>query len=684
MSFSGFHFFADANSQAANPVNYIHAQSTGAYGPVIPAAGTSDDYRVTSLHTATFDPTAYAPCNAILCVQRVDALRVNIVLKPLVQPALNFAPVKYIVYKGVLASSLISGTDVAPAANNDLTAMLHAIQAKKNISAGTTATAPAEALGIGLAATAGADFADTAPIDNLFYRTGVAFQLPVVKGGATIGQFDKAGFGIEILMEGLGFHHALKTARQIETLISVPSLQGGETAGQLFDHWHAKEQILGYMDPCAFYGSMFAAGVLARTSTATEFAEKKGAGLYQDVLFPFANRNTAYLDIRNEHNFSFNYFRNYGTTIRLSTKTAPVDYYAGGWPILTLTAADLTAGNTTKARNAFGLQLPVGDNPKPLVFVSQGYRAINQKGTAFPPELKNAERFFDAFGNPTAGYTTSKGASGVNSLTLAVPNVTGLGAATPVSCYIRLKYLKQEQGTTTVATVVQAANYLDNLIWPLDLNILLDSPGPILSSIFPESVYLNALAEPGLQFDAVADLGIARDSANTSFLVIPTDVRQCARKGTQLVVLSSEASDFPGYYPNFIALKYPAERVLKGSLALPGTVPVARFASDRPEERFAAPSFDKLCVIVVPNSTYAYWQSQVASGTVLDGRFRTYLGIRNLQTLTDTLGAKYTSFELVLRGFALDASGTDYEVREISADPAGGNAALTVYADAGP
>lgn len=90
MPFSGFYFFTDANSQAANPVDYIHARSAGAYGPVSPGSGTTDDYRVTNLHTATFNPTAYATCNAILCVQRVDSLRVNIVLKPLVQPALNF------------------------------------------------------------------------------------------------------------------------------------------------------------------------------------------------------------------------------------------------------------------------------------------------------------------------------------------------------------------------------------------------------------------------------------------------------------------------------------------------------------------------------------------------------------------------------------------------------------------
>lgn len=299
----------------------------------------------------------------------------------------------------MLASSLISGSDVAAAANNDLSAMLWAIQAKKNASAGTNATAPAEALGLGLDAAAGADFADTAPIDNLFYRTGVAFQLPVAKGGASIGLFDKAGFGIEVLMEGLAFRHTLKTARQIETLISVPSLQGGENAGQLFDHWHAKEQILGYMDPCAFYGSMFAAGVKARTSTATEFTEKKGAGLYQDVLFPFPNKNTAYLDIRNEHGDSFDYLRNYGRWIKLgfgAAAPAALDYYAGKWPILPLNPASYPVANTARARNDFTLQLPTGDNEWPLLFVSQGYRDINRKGNGLPAEALGPDRLAEA------------------------------------------------------------------------------------------------------------------------------------------------------------------------------------------------------------------------------------------------------------------------------------------------
>jgi hypothetical protein len=71
-----FFFFIDANQQASSPSAYINGQAAaGAYGPVVPpTTANTDEYRVTSLHSATgFDPTAYAACDAQICVQRVDA-----------------------------------------------------------------------------------------------------------------------------------------------------------------------------------------------------------------------------------------------------------------------------------------------------------------------------------------------------------------------------------------------------------------------------------------------------------------------------------------------------------------------------------------------------------------------------------------------------------------------------------
>jgi hypothetical protein len=689
MAANNYYFFTDTN--------LLVAQTTGAYGPIAKAALTDpDDYRVTSLHTASSNPTAYAACDAIVCVQRgPNTALVNIILKPLVQPALNFAPVRYIIYKGILASSLIdgNGTDVAASANNDLTKAIWDVQAKKNASASTpNATPPLEALGVGLTAASPTipndPFVDAQPIDNLFYRTGVSFQLPVVKGGWAIGQFDQTGFGMEVLMDGLAFHHPLSLARQVESTISVPALATGATDAQIFDHWNAKEQILGFMDPCAFYGSFFRAGLQAKTSSNTPFATKSGNPLYQDVLFKFANRNTAYLDIRNEHNFSLNYFKNYGTTTNATTDikigNTAVDYYVSKWPLLTLTASNFQNNNTTKARNSFAIQLPVGDNPKPLVYVSQGYRDINTKGTGFPAELKSAERFFADFKTaPVGGYTVTKSTSGTSSLIFAVPNVTGQTATIPVSCYTRLKYLKQQQGTAAVSTAIQSENYLSNLFYPLDLGILLDGIANIKTAVYDEEIYVNAQDETGLAFDFIGKIGIARDTCNTSFFLIPTNFRTQAEQASALVTLTGETSDYTGSYPNLIALKYPLERVRRSDLVFSPTnkVPVAAFVSDgTPAEqaKFKTPDFNKFFIITVANGAFDTWKNKVAAAQAAG--FRAYLGVKNLQTPTDGVEVQYTSFELVLRVFVLDATNGKYNIQDIATDPASATANITIYA----
>lgn len=680
MASNEYFFFTDINQQASGASDYINVQlpatavlsAAGAYGPIVPATAGMDEYRVTSLHMATFNPMAYAACDGIVCVQRIPSTSlVNLILKPLVQPALNFAPVKYIIYKGILASSLLNDTETAAAANNDLTKAIWDVQADKNASAGTNLNPPAEALGVGLA---GTNFAGTDPIDNLFYRAGVAFQLPVVKGGWSIGQFDKTSFGIEVLMEGLGFHHPLSLARQLESKIQVTSLTGNETAAQEFDHWHAKEQVLGFMDPCAFYGSFFRAGVRAKLSGTVPFAAKAGNALYQEVLFAFANKSVAYLDIRNEHNFSFNYFKNYGKFIQLSgdpanTTPAPIDYYAGAWPILTLPASSFPATNTTRARSVFQIQLPVGDNPEPLLYVSQGYRDINSKGDGFPAELKSAERFYDKFEAPVGGYTATRNQSGLNSMRFVAPNVTGQSATTPVSCYIRLKYLKQTQGETEVPTVIKSANYLDNLFYPLEFKILFAGAANIKSAVYDEEIYVNARTVPGLECDFIGRVGIARDQQNTTISMVPTNVRTNSARASTPVTLSAETSNSTASYVDLLAAQYPLERVRQSNLILSATetVAIAEFVSDGVAAGVSVPDFSKLITIVVNNLTYDYWRDNAA--TALDQRFRTYLGVNNLQTQTDTVGTQYISFELVLRGFELDSSTSSYKVKEVNSSP---------------
>ena len=669
--------------------------SAAAFGPT--AVG-GDEYRTTSKHTAsTAVPKAYAICDGIVCVQRSDLPGlVNLVLRPLVQPPLNFSPVKCFIYKGIREGSLIDGTKVAPAVNNDLTASLWETQAKKNQATGTTADAPAAALGVDMAAVAppgsppGAPvFPDGDPIERLFHQAGGDFQLPVVKGGWCIGELEPGGFGLEVLMEGLSFKHTLALARTHDHVITVPALAGGETAAQVFDHWHEKEQVLGFMDPCAFYGSFFRAGVQARRSTDGSFSRKAGNDLYHDVLYSFANRNTAYLDIRNEHNGSLDYFGNYGRDIQVDFDPANpgpvlVPYYGGGWPILTLAAADFPASNTNGARNPFRIQLPVGDNAAPLLYVSQGYRDIGSKGNGFPEELSSADRFFDGFTAPGPVFTTTGTTSALSSMTFVVPNVTGQGATTPVSCYLRLRYLKQQAAPTASAasTAVRADNYLDNLIYPFDLGVPLASTTGIVASVYEEEVYVDAQAVAGVNCDFIGRVGVARDAADTTFFVVPTSIRKQAGRASAVVSLVGEATDAAGSYAELVASKYSQQQVQPSFLTVAGSsVPVAKFASaaaPEAKQAFAEPDFDKLVLFSVQNSACDAWSSTATPA--LDDRFRTYLGVKNLQTPADDAGTEYTSFELSLRGYAPDAVTGGYAVQEVSTGVVVPASDATVYA----
>jgi hypothetical protein len=157
---------------------------------------------------------------------------------------------------------------------------------------------------------------------------------------------------------------------------------------------------------------------------------------------------------------------------------------------------------------------------------------------------------------------------------------------------------------------------------------------------------------------------------------MPTNVRKPVQ-ASMPVTLSGETSDYPGSFPNFVALKYPLEEVLASNLVgLPGTpsqVPIAEFKStgtSAEQAKFNVPDFDKFFVVVVANSAYDSW-THTRISPILNDKFRVYLGVKNLQpppVQTDGSGVEYTSFELVLRGYAIDSNG-NYKVQEMTTDP---------------
>jgi hypothetical protein len=661
---SKFHFFTDTNL-------LLSQSASDAFGPGGTDGAGNDQYRISSMHSASADPAAYAVCSGIVCAQDIPNTtppRVNLILKPLDRPPINFVPIRYYIYKGIRKDSLFNGAAIAPSATNDLTKAIWNSQDAKNKSANTpNVPAPAEALGIDLtAALDSAAYGDAKPIDNLFYRTEVDAQFPHVKGGWKIGIFDKTRFGFEILLDGLGHRHDLALVRNLEDSVKVATLPSSPTSDQVFAHWHEKEKVLGFLDPCAFYGSFYGSRIRAKSSTGS-FDVKKGDSLYNAVVALFLNKNRTYVDIRNERNNSFDYFNNYGRDLQVAydatTASAQANYYAAGWPVLIIEGSQFNVNNTGNF-NTLRIALPVGDNSQPLLYLSQGYKS---KGSSpFKRELSSADK--------VVGMNLQQGATMTDDVALALPNLGSSTAAQPIACYVRLKYFKRIESGATVtpgspATIV-TANYLDNVFSLLDLKPTLSGPSTIKSAVWDEEIYVDATAALGIDF--IGKVGFATDTSNVTLFAFPSFVITRAGGGKSIPFsITGEGFDGADTYLNKLVAKYDPKTIEKHVIVgnpTPGDDLDAIAVSRNPEKdgRFASPNFDHFIALVFGNAVYQSFLSLAAS-SFLPG-YPVYLGVKRITTQADAVGVDYTSYEVVLRGYVV-ANGR-IEVKEQNTDPA--------------
>lgn len=87
----------------------LNSQSNNGYGPL--SSDPNIKYRLQNLHSATSSPAAFAITQGEILVQEVssDPSLVNVVLRPHKQPDLDLPKIEYIIYKGILKSSLVNG-----------------------------------------------------------------------------------------------------------------------------------------------------------------------------------------------------------------------------------------------------------------------------------------------------------------------------------------------------------------------------------------------------------------------------------------------------------------------------------------------------------------------------------------------------------------------------------------------
>ncbi|MCW3085913.1 MAG: hypothetical protein JWP12_3279 [Bacteroidetes bacterium] len=673
-----FFFFTD--------IDLLNSQSSSqAYGPA-GISGTDEQFRVTSLHTATGTPKAYAICDGTVCIQQDQGNTnlVNLILKPSNKPRINCATIKYIIYKGILKNSLLDGSgNVLNTSNNDLTGSVKTSWDAFLFITGQASVPPSEkALGIDLDATI-TNFDDSDLIDNLFYREGITYQFPKVTAGWDIGNFDPAGFGFEIITESVGYDPILKFTRNQENFIKVPQLPTTPTPtdADIFKYWHDKEEILNFIDAGAFYGSFYADTIRAKTTSGT-FNKTSGNDIYDKVLKGtqhttatngnFYNRNCVFLDIRNEHNQSFNYYKNYGNFINISLQAAAIvnsDYYTNNWPVLILNSSGsplFPAGNTS-SKNTIKINLPIGDNEFPVVYISQGYK---NKLFSFRKQLRGKDRFIEPT-TPT-GYTSD--------IELATPNRDSNTDTTVISCIIKLRYFKKlnrKNGDppTSSGTVIRSTDFMDSLFPLLKMGV----PFPFSTvtglpkvrvKVYNEEVYVDWLNEQGIDF--VADIGIAVDTDTVTLFAFAKDIHknpQLFRTHNQISFNSETDSNsdfFMNYADNREKLNQLTETLITLNYLIPPQIQTLKMEAADPSflEKFTVPLYETQFIAIIFKKT-AFDDIKITLGG-LSNYYKIFLGVANRNDRDGTTAndqsndnppIKYFRYDIMLKGFTIDGSG---------------------------
>lgn len=663
-------------------IDLMNSQSSlQCFGPLTPSGG-MDRFRITSIHQASANPTAYAICDGTICAQADpnNSGLVHLILKPTGRPGFNIGAIAYYVYKGVLKSSIVDGNgDIVVNSNNELLTAIKDSQdafnaafdeANNNPSGTTTTVATGDALGLNLNSSV-QGYSDSDPIDNLFYANTNSFQFPNVKPGWALGQFDAAAFGIEIIMDEIGYQPKLELSRRTENIIAVTSLTGSETQAQEFLHWHQKEEVLKFQDASAFFGSFYFASIRARTSTGGD-DKKSGNQVFDDVLKgaqhtsgntgSFFNRSTAYLDIRNDFNQSFDYYNNYGSNFSIAYDTGnslTEDYYHSGWPIFRIENSFFSTGNTSD-KNVVRVALPQDDNTNPLVLVSQGHRNL----TISPfRRLNGKKRFIE----PTYNSSELFG----NELELLFANNSGVGTTTLISSIIKLRYYRRLNAEapntplTHTLTSIKPRSFLDNLFTPFNMSIPFPATTGTRVRVFDDEAYSNK-SEGRTNF--VSYVGIAEDNSNIVLFAFEKEIRQRFtpkfNKPISIVSHSNpDVTDFMGWIN---------QEIFQRSLSLgefeisASSVQILTFNSEnvlgQSVKSLLKRSGDEIVILMIDKTTFMNLQGLITSSG-LDTTYKIFFGTKDLSRNLDDNFNEYSSYEIVLRGLK-EVSGA-MEVTEV-------------------
>lgn len=646
-----FHFFTEPNKLQ----NQTAEQAFGAID--------ENNYRLGNLFTVSSNAKVFAITSGVVLVQPINTTTVNIVLKPDEQPDLNLPKIDYIIYKGINKASLLDSANpnqVAVASQNNLTEIIwdsHAKLLASEMSDISPVPLAIDALGFGYSAEATDEYKalDEDPLNIAFFNQNN--KLSKIESGHHIGNFIDGIIGITIVFEKIGFEPTFKIAREIDSKLEFTALDSAATIAQKFKRKHDKEDVLAFMDSAAFF-SAFNGENIKVASTNDTFEEKTEEEFYTEITQKHINKNTLYLDIRNENSDSFNYYENYDNTINLDLLGSDVylekDYYNNTWPILTIKEIDFDAANIDKS---IGLRLPIGDNEYPQFFLKKG-NLLNVTSE----ELQNpSTRFLDLETNIEETHYTI-----IDKLQVSKSD-TGVIK----SNYFQLKYIKRyaTPDSSYKGLSLKNESYLDNLFPIFDMKLPFSNEGSVNIKMFTDVSYIDKTNINEIDF--TTDIGIATDAQNISFTALPNTYNESEINTRGKVPIYSEKAFNEDTFVRHFNKKAIADKIQKDLFQTENeNYPFLSFPSinselENPEtatinnDIVLDPSelpLDTENINILALTREQYSQLETIKNTEFTAPYKVYLGVANTEYLSTDIDSVATTY-YVLRGLKENDSG---------------------------
>lgn len=326
------------------------------------AALDPDRWRVTATLTAISARPAHAVTEGTLFFQYSEvANRLNCVLSPDRSPGFPDSPVQFIVYRGIELDSLVEADGQTLRQGDGLLQRLWAAQLDYNAIFGPSLNPTIDLLGVDTAADGASEVATLLAGDDAALAP---YARPRVRTGDYLGRFATDSVSIEVVLSDPRPDFTLARLRAAENVLMVDSSGAQDDAARDFLEAMQREQLLAYLDPCHFFTALWAQGAL-------EFPGTPPPDLATWIA-TWWTAKYAYIDIRNEHGHSLDFYRNYAAVAgapasvrvqRAADIPHTVDYPTDGWPLL---RGDLTIGDFDPLR----VQLPIGDNGPTRAHVS--------------------------------------------------------------------------------------------------------------------------------------------------------------------------------------------------------------------------------------------------------------------------------------------------------------------------